>query len=177
MGSETKKSRTSRRFRVIAGSTAAVLVGSGVAIAFWTTTGTGTGSATAGALENITIAQDGAITGLFPVAGTPAQDDPGVFDVRVTVTNPAGSTSAATIESIATTVAAVTPGEVPGDEDGECPVSEFVVTPVAFAPFTVAPGATSAPVTVATIHLTDTGVNQNACQNATVDLAFASPAP
>lgn len=175
MASETKKSRTSRRFRVIAGSTAAVMIGSGVAIAFWTTTGAGKGTATAGALEKIEIVQDGAIEFLYPVK-SPAKGDPALLDVKVTVTNPATSTAVATIETIAAKVVGVNPSAPvpPGDADG-CPTDEFVVTPEPFAPFTLAPGATSAPVTVATIYLEDTGVNQNACQNATIDLEFTSP--
>ena len=70
-----RKIGSKKRFALIATTVAAVLVGSGVAVAYWTTTGSGTGTAATGTTSTVTVNQTGAaITGLYP--GGPAVQVP-----------------------------------------------------------------------------------------------------
>ena len=58
-----------KRFALIASTVAAVFVGGGIAVAYWTTTGSGTGTAATGNSSTVTVSST-AITGLYP--GGPA---------------------------------------------------------------------------------------------------------
>lgn len=160
-----------RRFALIAGTVAAVMVGTGIGVAYWTTTSPpAPGSATAGTAAQVTIEQVGTITGLAPGGGTRP------IDIRInnTATFPQRVTEVQiTIDSI--TLAGSFPG---GDADGDCDASEFAISPSPnpklLSPATTIPGlgfadfsGVNAP---ATISLTDTNENQNACQGATVNL-------
>src|SRR6478609_11095472 len=111
-----RKIGSKKRFALIATTTAAVLIGSGVAVAYWTTTGSGTGSATTGTASTVTVNQTGAaITGLYP--GGPA------VQVPFNIVN--GNVSGQYISTVAlsvtnTTIAAVVQ---PG-----CTSADFTVT-------------------------------------------------
>jgi hypothetical protein len=159
-----------RRFALIAGTVAAVMVGTGIGVAYWTTTSDpAPATAAAGTAEKVTIAQIGTVTGLAP--GGTAQP----IDVRIT--NPA--TFPQRVTSISVTVDSVdlAPSPPSGDVDSLCPASEFTITPgtptISLSPATtIAAGANANFLSAATIALTDTGVNQNACQGATVNLSL-----
>src|SRR4051812_26049757 len=82
----------SRKYGIVAGTVAAVLIGGGVAAAYWTTGGSGTGTAAAGTSANVTVAQTSTISNLYPggpsspVAFTITNSNPGpVYVGAVTV--------------------------------------------------------------------------------------------
>jgi hypothetical protein len=154
-----------KRFGIIAATVAAVLVGGGVAVAFWTTTGTGTGSAGVGTTANVTITQDGSISGLFP--GGPEQD------IDFTITNP--NPGPVRISTVTITVLSVT--KDPGAPAGTCDATDFTVTSPSAINADIPVGATSytGAVTGAAIEMINKPVNQDACKNATVSLAFTTP--
>jgi hypothetical protein len=143
-----------KTFAIVASATAAVLVGGGVAVAYWTTTGAGTGTATAGTTSAFTITQTNSPTGLYP--GGPAQN------LSISVTNP--GTSAAQISTVAATATST-------DKVG-CDAADFAVAvnPIATTP--IAPGASVAFPNVATVALTNTASNQDACKNAVVTISY-----
>ena len=157
-----RKIGSKKRFALIATTTAAVLVGSGVAFAYWTTTGSGTGSATAGNSSTVTVNQTGAaITGLYP--GGPA------VAVPFNIVN--GNVSGQYIATVALSVSGTRNGVVaqPG-----CTAADFTVTAGTIGAV-VPSGTTNYPTgNGATIKMIDTGVNQNLCKTVTVDLAFAA---
>ncbi len=127
-----------KTFAIVASATAAVLVGGGVAVAYWTTTGSGSGSATAGTTTAFTIAQTNAVTGLYP--GGPAAN------LSISVTNP-GSSSA----QITTVTAVASATDQPG-----CDAADFDVTVNAIPTTTIAPAASVPFANVATVALTNT---------------------
>jgi hypothetical protein len=159
-----------RRYSLIAGTVAAVMVGTGIGVAYWTTTSDpAPATAAAGTAQKVTIAQIGTVTGLAP--GGTAQG------INVRVTNPA--TFPQRVTSITVTIDSVNlaPSPPSGDIDGLCPASEFAITPgtptISLAPATtIAAGANADFLSAATIALTDTNQNQNACQGATVNLSL-----
>jgi hypothetical protein len=148
-------STSKRTFAIVASATAAVLVGGGVAVAYWTTTGAGTGTATAGTTDAFTITQTTSPTGLYP--GGPAQN------LSISVTNP-GSSAA----QITTLTATPTSTDQPG-----CDAGDFEVVVSGIPTTTIAPGGSQAFTNVATVALTETGNNQDACKNAVVTISYA----
>jgi hypothetical protein len=143
-----------KTFAIVASATAAVLVGGGVAVAYWTTTGAGTGTATAGTTAAFTVTQTNSPTGLYP--GGPAQN------LSISVTNP--GTSAA---QITTLTATPTSTDKPG-----CAAGDFDVV-VSDIPDTMIPPAATTPfLNVATVALKETGVPQDACKNAVVTISY-----
>jgi hypothetical protein len=161
-----------RRFALIAGTVAAVMVGTGIGVAYWTTTSPPVqGSAEAGTVQQVTIAQlNEPVTGLTP--GGLARP----IDVRITNTP---ATFPQRVEFITVTIDSVTLASSPpsGDVDGLCPASEFEITPGTptiplTPPTTISGGASADFLDAAQIALTDTGENQNACQGATVNLSL-----
>ena len=65
------KRNTRNSYVLMAAGAAAILLGGGVAFAFWTSSGTGSGTAAAGTTDSVDISQVGSITGLYP--GGPGQ--------------------------------------------------------------------------------------------------------
>ena len=116
--------KTSRRFKLIAGTVAAVLVGGGIAVAYWTTTGTGAGAATTGTDTPVTVTQDSTISGLVP--GGAAQP------IDFTVHNPSGTTSVS-IKSVTVTVTGFSTGCSMADFTLVQPVKPSSTTPVLIA--------------------------------------------
>ena len=144
---------------ITVGVGAATLAVSGVAYAYWTTTGSGTGSATAGsdvAADKIQLSQVGTLTGFYP--GGPTQD------VVVKATNPAAFSQK--VGNVTVSVA----------DAGGCLAANWAVVDSADALGILAAGATSAAAgqTVATIALTETGVNQDVCKGVAPVLTFTS---
>ncbi len=144
-----------KTFALVATTTAAVLAGSGIAVAYWTTTGSGTGSATAGTTSVLTVAQTSSPAGLYP--GGPASQ------LDISVTNP--GTAAARITTLTATP---TSTDKPG-----CNAADFDVQVTGIAATTIAPGATTPFTNVGTVALTETGVNQDACKGAVVTISYS----
>lgn len=141
------------RSGVIAGATVlALAAGGGVAYAYWTSNGTGTGTAAAGSTAKVTFAQTGTITGLYP--NGPAQD------VIVKIANP--DVSDVTLSTVG--------AAVQDTSDGGCTASDFKVVDAGWNG--VIPGSGSKTATIATIQMIDTGLDQNSCKGATVNLVF-----
>ena len=147
-----------KRGALLAGSVAtALLVGGGVAFAYWTTTGSGTGSAGAGDVSAVTVTQTNTITGLYP--GGPAQD------IDLKISNP--NDSNVTIETVAVSVS--------GTDKTGCTAADFTVTDA-----TVGSDLASGDTDVlgadsgASIKMDNTASNQDACKNATVSLSFSA---
>jgi hypothetical protein len=148
-----------KRFAFLATTTAAVLVGGGVAVAYWTTTGHATGSANVGTSTALTVAQIGTPGGLVP--GGPAQD------VDFSVTNPSAGNQQ--LNDVTLSVAVAT-------APGTCADNNFAVTqPDVGGPRTMTPGqiltfngATSG----ASVRMVDTGSNQDGCKGATLTLTY-----
>jgi hypothetical protein len=151
-----------RRKGVIVGFAAAfTLAGAGIAFAYWTSTGTGDGTADTGATVAFTITAEAPVGTITP--GGAGQT------VDFTVTNPGPgiqylSTVTATLADAAG-VAWVPPAG--------CLIADYAVTMT--TPVTagnIAPVGTEGG--TVTVTLTNTGVDQNACQGVDVPLHFAA---
>lgn len=158
-------SASRKRITAIAVGTAVLLAIGGGAFAYWTLSGSGTGSATTGTVAgSITVNQTSTVTNLRP--GGTAQTLSGTF--TNTDTGPVYVTSVTA--SISSVVKAV------GAPVGTCDATDYTLanatmTVVAEIPSGVAQGAW----TGATIAFNNkAAVNQNACQGATVNLAYAA---
>jgi hypothetical protein len=154
-----------KRIAAIAVGTVLLLAIGGGAYAYWTLSGSGTGTATAGTVAgSITVNQTSVVTNLRP--GGAAQTLAGKF--TNTDTGPVYVTSVTA--SISSVVKAV------GAPVGTCDATDYTLanatmTVAAEIPSGVAQGAW----TGATIAFNDkAAVNQNACQGATVNLAYAA---
>jgi hypothetical protein len=138
--------------KISAAVAAVAIVGAGsMAFAFWSSTGSGTGSASAGSASAVTINQTSVVSAMGP--GVAAQPLSGTF----TVAKPAY-------------VGQVSITGVTTDKVG-CDSTDFVTTN---------PAATNAEVTSAstwsggTIAFVNKASNQDACQGATVTIAYSS---
>jgi hypothetical protein len=146
------------RKRIAALGVVAAISVAAVAFAFWSSTGSGLGSASTGDVTNLTVSIDSSPSDLYP--GGDAQD----VDWSVTNNDP-GQES---FSSADLTIESVTPAA--------CDASNFTVTDPSVTSVTLdgAGGANdSASYTgtdAGTIKLDETGVNQDDCKNATVDL-------
>ena len=153
-------SHNKKRFGVVASMLAVLLLGGGVAFAYWTTSGSGTGTATVGTDTHVKVTQTSTISGLVP--GGPAAD------VDFQVENLLG-TGPETISgvSIALTVTS---------SPGACTAADFdVVQPNIGGPVAIGAGATQAFDAVdtgASVSMKDRAVNQDGCKNATQQLTY-----
>lgn len=148
--------KTKRSTLLVASLATALLVGGGVAFAYWTTTGSGTGSAASGTSSPVTVTQTNTITGLYP--GGPAQD------INLNIAN--SNDAAQYLAKVAVSVDSTT--------DQNCTAADFTVTDATIGA-EVPSGATNAYAgssTGATIKMNDTSSNQDACKNVTINLAF-----
>ena len=132
------------------------LLGAGVAFAFWTGGGAGTGTATTGTSTAITVNQTSTITGLAP--GSPAQTLSGTF------TN--NNTAPVFVTSVSATVT--------GTSDPGCTATDYTIAGSAPVNAQV-PVGTGGSWTGLTIAFNNkVGTNQDACKNATVNIAYTS---
>jgi len=151
---------TKRRIAIIGSSAAAVLLGSGIAVAYWTSTGSGSGAATVGTAANATVTQTSNNSGLYPGASSP---------LTFSVTN---NDTKATLHLTSINVALDTTAVYPAG----CSVADFSVTPGTITATDIAPGAT--------VNVTSTGYavnmtnnptsNQDGCKTASVPLLFTA---
>lgn len=128
-----------------------VLGGAGVAFAYWTSTGFGTGTASTDTAKNWTVAIDSTdLKDLSPAGPTET--------VTFHVTNPGSG-----VQHLNNTSASVV-----STSDAGCTAADFAVGTTAITYGDVAAGTTVNG--TFTLQMKDTGVNQNACQNVTVNL-------
>ncbi len=148
--------KTKRGALLIASTATALLVGGGVAFAYWTTTGTGSGEVATGTNANITIAQTNTVDGLYPGGSAKA--------INIKINNPD-----ANAEKVGTVVVAVS-----GTNKQGCTASDFEVTNGTInALVSNGDNYYAGTDTGASIRmLQDTFNNQDACKNATVNLSF-----
>jgi hypothetical protein len=146
-----------KRFALIASTVAAVLVGGGVAAAYWTNTGSGTGSGDTGTNVALVVNQTSTFSGLAP--GQPAQTLSGNFD------NPnAGPVF----------VTAVT-ATVTGTDKSGCGATDYTIAGSAPVGVQVAAGNGVGAWTGLTIQFNNkSGTNQDVCKNAVVSVAYSS---
>ncbi|MEO7979414.1 MAG: hypothetical protein ABI807_00700 [Sporichthyaceae bacterium] len=157
-----------KRYSAVALTVAAVLLGGGIAAAFWSTSGSGGGSADVGSDAGVTVAQANTVAGLVP--GGTAQP------IDFTVTN----SSATAPVQIRTVVIGFGSTFTPG-----CSAADFVLTqpakPSVGTPLSIAAsgslaftsgGAGALGGTGAAIAMLNTSLNQDACKLATVPLTF-----
>ncbi|MBA2390354.1 MAG: hypothetical protein H0V67_08870 [Geodermatophilaceae bacterium] len=154
--------RFGKRTTTILAASAIVLVGAGVAFAYWTAGGSGTGSAATGTSTPIVAVQTSVVTDMAP--GDVAQPISGNFN-----NGNDGPVFVATVTaSIATVVKA------PGAPAGTCDASDYTLaTPVATVNAEVPVGTGVGSWSGATIKFNNKpAVNQDACKGATVNLAY-----
>jgi hypothetical protein len=159
--------KTTKRVIAVAAATAVLLGGAGIAYGYWTAGGTGSGTAATGTVAgSITVNQTSTITDLRP--GGTAQTLSGNFDNS--------DDSPVYVTSVAVTISSVTGGAVgTGDVDG-CDAGDYTI---AGSPMTVnaqvPAGTAQGSWTGATIVFkNEAGENQDACQGATVNLAYTA---
>jgi hypothetical protein len=158
-----------KRYGLVAATVAAVLVGGGIAVAFWTTAGTGAGSAGVGTTQNVTITQDGTVSGLFP-----SDDVADAQPIDFTITNP--NAGPVRITTVTLDVLSVT--EVPGGNPAlpPCTAADFEVVGAALDQ-DIPPGPTAfvGTTTGASIRMVNTDANQDRCKGASVAISFTTP--
>jgi len=134
-----------------------LVVGGGIAYAYWTNTGSGTGEATTGSNNSIVINQTSAITGLAP--GLPAQTLSGNFD------NP---------NSSPVYVTSVT-AEVTGTDQAGCDATNYTIAGSAPVNAEIPSGDGVGSWSGLTIQFNNKpAVNQDACKNAVVAIAYTA---
>ncbi len=134
-----------------------LVVAAGVAFAYWTTTGSGSGATTTGTVVPVTVNQTSTITGLAP--GLAAQTLSGTFDNS----NP----GPVYISSVNVTVT--------GTNKTGCDATDFTIAGNALVNAEIPSGNGVGSWTGLTVQFKNkVAVNQDACKNATVTLAYTS---
>ena len=129
----------------------------GVAFAYWTNTGSGAGTASTGSNASITVNQTSTVSGLAP--GLAAQALSGTFD------NP--NTSPVYVTSVTATVT--------GTDQVGCGATDYTIAGTATVNAQVPAGTSVGSWSGLTIQFNNkTAVNQNACKNAVVSIAYTS---
>jgi hypothetical protein len=160
-GSQDMRKIDNKKTKVTA-ATLAMLIGSGVAIAYWTGGGTGSGTATTGTDAALTVTQTSTITGLRP--GAAAQELSGKFN------NP--NAGPVYVNSVIASISGVT--KAVGAAAGTCDATDYVLTDATMLVGADVPaGDAKGTWTGAKIQFVNkAGVNQDACKGATVQLAY-----
>lgn len=152
------KKRKRRRMLILALLVVGVIAATG-AYAFWTLGGTGTGTAQTGTANDITVNQTSTVSGLYP--GGPAQGLSGDFD------NP--NANAVVVSNVVANVTGTSAGAA-------CDSSNFAIAGSStignggVVPSGTGVGSWSG----LTLQLVETGVNQDACKNVTVNIAYTA---
>jgi hypothetical protein len=155
----------SKKRRYAALGIVAALALAGAAIAYFTSTGSGTATATVGSSTPLTVLQAGSITGLTPNGPI----DP----VQYTIANPVGKGNQ-NLGLVSASISSVT--KAVGAPAGTCTASDFQITAAANPVGTINDGVTftSSSTNEPSIQMKDTGVSQDGCQGATVNLALSA---
>jgi hypothetical protein len=141
---------------LVSGVAVSVALGSGIAVAYWTSTGTGSVPAAVGTAGTLTLS--GSVTsGIVPGGTEP---------VSFTASNP--GTSGITVTSVQLVSVSVDAAH------SACATADFSMATVT-ENISVAQGASNfALPTSGTLSYADTSANQNACEGATLTLALSS---
>ena len=150
------KRNTRNSYVLMAAGAAALLLGGGVAFAFWTSSGTGTGTAAAATTDSVDITQVGSIAGLYPGGDGQA--------ISIEIANPNDS---------AVSIGEVT-AEVTGTDKVGCTADDFAISGPVFAGGTIAGGAVQAASDATISMVNDLARNQDACKGALVSLGFTA---
>ena len=153
-----------KRVVPVAVALVALLVFSGVALAYWSAGGSGTGSAQAATgTTNLVVNQVTVLTAMYP--GDTAQTISGNFN------NPnAGSVYVTTVTA---SIASVTKA---GNPVTGCDATDFTLSPtVATVNAEVASGNSQGAWSGPKIKFNDKGTNQDACKGVTVNLGYSVP--
>jgi hypothetical protein len=145
--------------KIVVGTAAAavVLVGGGIAFAYWSTTGSGSGSATNAASNGTVVLHAAFAGGLTPGASetvTYTADNAGTSSLRVGTITPTVSIDAAHVTS-------------------GCAVTDFTIAPTT-SNTTVAATTNGVAAGTGTLFFADTAANQDGCKGATITLTLAS---
>lgn len=154
---------TKKRLTIILVTAAVLVVGGGVAFAYWTSTGTGTGAATTGTSTAFVVTSS-APTGGPLTPGGPAQT------VAFNVNNPSSG-----IQNLASVTVTIAEGVVAGvptpwDDVPGCSAADYTIGTPDFDPGDIPAGGDLAG--TVTITMNNLGSNQDACKGATVPLLF-----
>ena len=153
-----------RRLIPVALAILVLVVGSGVAYAYWTAGGTGGGNAKAAdSVSNVTVNQTTVLTAMFP--GDVAQTISGNF----TNTNAAPTY----VTTVTASIASVT--KAGGAVAGVCDSTDFTLgTPVVTVAALIPVGSPETTVTWTgpTLHFNNKDANQDQCKGATVALTY-----
>ena len=135
----------------------------GAAYAYWTAGGSGTGTAQAGDVVALTANQTSTLTAMYP--GDSAQTITGNFD------NP--NSGSVYVSNVVVSIASV--AKAPGAVAGTCDASDFTLADRTMAVGEQVPSGTGVGAfSGATIKFNNkANANQDACKNATVNLAYA----
>ncbi len=151
----------SKKIVVIVTATLVLVVGAGVAFAYWTAGGSGTGTAATGTNAAIVAVQTSTVTAMAP--GDSAQALTGNFNNANS-----GPVYVATVTASISSVV-----KASGAPAGTCDASDYTLaTPVATVNAEVASGTGTGAWSGATIKFNNKVTNQDACKNATVNLAY-----
>jgi hypothetical protein len=156
---KSKKARITVGLLVAAG----VASGGGAAYAYWSTTGSGTGTVAASTTTPVTVVQTSTISNLAP--GVAAQTLSGNF------TN--GNSGPVYVTSVTASITSV--NKAVGAPAGTCDATDYTLSNATMTINAEVPaGAAQGAWTGATIAFNDKpSVNQDACKNATVNLAYS----
>lgn len=151
--------KLSKRTLAVFAAVLLVIVGAGVAFAYWTAGGAGTGTATTGTSTALVVNQTSVVTGMGP--------DVAAQNLEGTFTN--NGTTSAHVDSLTAEIGAITGG------DGVCTADNYVITgsPMtvnADIPPTGAPAGAWNGATIAFVN--DLNVNQDGCKNASVAIVY-----
>ena len=154
-----------KRITAISVATVLLLAIGGGAYAYWTLSGSGTGSASTGSVSgSITVNQTSTVTDLRP--GGSAQTLSGDFD----------NSDSSPVYVTSVTVSIDSVDKAIGAPAGTCDATDYTLTGATMAVGAEVPsGNNQGSWTGATIEFNNkAGVNQDACQGATVNLAYTA---
>jgi hypothetical protein len=149
--------------KVLAVGVAVTVLSGGAAYAYWTAGGAGTGTAaTAAGTTALTVNQTTTVTPMYP--GDAAQTLSGTF----------ANTNSGPIYVTSVTVSIASVDDGDADPLVGCTAADYTLTGATMAVNqSVAVGDPQGTWTGATIQFNNTGANQDVCQSATVNLAYA----
>jgi hypothetical protein len=154
-----------RKAAVSAGVAVVVLIAAGGAYAYWTNGGSGSGSAATGTNVAITVTQTSTPTALYP--GGPTAGLAGAFNN--------GNASPVRVHQVSATISSVTRTALAIAGSLPCAVGDYQINGFPLTVDAQVPaGSGQGSWTGASIQLLDTGVNQDGCKGATVNLAYTS---
>jgi hypothetical protein len=156
--------KSRRRAAAALAALVAVLVAGGAVYAYWTAGGSGTGTAAVGTVSDVTVNQTTTLTAMYP--GDSAQTISGTFDN--------GNSGPVYVTTVTASISDVT--KAGGAPAGTCDATDFTVSPAtADVNAEIAAGSGVGAWTGIQIQFNNKASNQDACQGATVTLAYTIP--